>query len=433
MNKPVGTKPNQSKEDKTIPALELNFKEMDLEMEKTSVASPPQHQDDHEKHIAPNLVFEMEKTEITFKEFDPNLSFSNLDLSSVTEENTNKKQSKPELPKEKTITNINLDFGLLKTLGIGDAEETPLISKDLEEDLDSFREASRIHVLPRKDKLQGIEFDVTDSSMIPHQENFNIEKITSIAAEGATKTKSEVEFQFETEVDVLEHAPQVKKVIESPRSELNTAPIIASDINQDIEMQSTLRQIREEREALLKQIKDGKNLIRDLEQDNLSLKAILEETKIEISILRRRHLAEIDDFKYRLSIAEDKKLLAEEKSKALSGQKDKLEQKVRIDIGQVRQREKELETKLELMSIDVDSQVKSRDQKILELRRKIDSLEFNMENVSIKEQKTTEDKRKIEDKLNKVMKTLRNSITNLEDDEDISEYIKTDSQIGKNK
>jgi len=54
----------------------------------------------------------------------------------------------------------------------------------------------------------------------------------------------------------------------------------------------------------------------------------------------------------------------------------------------------------------------------LELRRKIDSLEFNMENVSIKEQKSEDDKRKLEDKLTKIMKTLRHSIKNLEDDID---------------
>lgn len=103
------------------------------------------------------------------------------------------------------------------------------------------------------------------------------------------------------------------------------------------------------------------------------------------------------------------------------GSKEKLEQRVRIDINQVMQREKELETKLEMLTIDVDSQVQSRDHKILELRRKIDSLEFNMENISIKEHKSQDDKRKLEDKLNKIMKTLRHSIKNLEEEEEEEE------------
>jgi len=54
--------------------------------------------------------------------------------------------------------------------------------------------------------------------------------------------------------------------------------------------------------------------------------------------------------------------------------------------------------------------------KILELKRKIDQLEFNMENVVIREQKSREDKIKLEERLQRMMKTLRGSIQLLEDD-----------------
>jgi hypothetical protein len=254
------------------------------------------------------------------------------------------------------------------------------------------------------------------------------------------KQEEELDFSFavpgneEIEMPVPVRPP-VKKVesvatVHHTPLHHNSAPV---DLRQDVELQATLRQLREEREELLRDIKNSKNMSRELEQDNLTLKAALDEAKIEISILRKRHTTDLDDLKYRLSISEDKKTLAEEKTKSLLGQKDKLEQKVRIDLSQVRQREKELETKLEMLAIDVDAQVQSRDQKILELRRKIDSLEFNMENVSIKEQKTTDDKRKIEDKLNKIMKTLRNSIKNLEEDVENEVLTSRDSTIGKNK
>jgi hypothetical protein len=183
-----------------------------------------------------------------------------------------------------------------------------------------------------------------------------------------------------------------------------------------IRYQATIRQLREERENILGQVKTLKGDNRELEQDNLSLKASLDEAKIEISILRKRHMVELEDMKYRLTISEEKKALADERARQADLRREKLEQKVRIDFNQVKQREKELESKLEMLSMDVDSQVQSRDQKILELRRKIDALEFNMENTTIKEQKSLDDKRKLEDRLNKIMKTLRNSIKNLEDD-----------------
>ena len=121
--------------------------------------------------------------------------------------------------------------------------------------------------------------------------------------------------------------------------------------------------------------------------------------------------------------------MAEEKALLAEAKREKLEQRVRIDFNQVKQREKELETKLEMLTIDVDSQVQSRDHKILELRRKIDSLEFNMENVSIKEHKSQDDKRKLEDKLNKIIKTLRHSIKNLE--EDIDQSSDTTQDVGR--
>lgn len=182
--------------------------------------------------------------------------------------------------------------------------------------------------------------------------------------------------------------------------------------------QATIRALREEREEMLLQIKNLKSDAKELEQDNLTLKANLDEAKIEITILRKRQMVELEDLKYRLALSEEKKAMSVELAKQADMRREKLEQKVRIDFNQVKQREKELESKLELLSMDVDSQVQSRDQKILELRRKIDALEFNMENASIKEQKSLDDKRKLEDRLNKIMKTLRHSIKNLEDDID---------------
>ncbi|MEA9356337.1 hypothetical protein SHI21_08995 [Bacteriovorax sp. PP10] len=195
--------------------------------------------------------------------------------------------------------------------------------------------------------------------------------------------------------------------------------------------QATIRALREEREEMLLQIKNLKSDSKELEQDNLTLKANLDEAKIEITILRKRQMVELEDLKYRLALSEEKKAMSVELAKQADMRREKLEQKVRIDFNQVKQREKELESKLELLSMDVDSQVQSRDQKILELRRKIDALEFNMENASIKEQKSLDDKRKLEDRLNKIMKTLRHSIKNLEDDIDQVED-ENDHQKDKN-
>ncbi|MBC7711699.1 MAG: hypothetical protein H7177_00065 [Rhizobacter sp.] len=241
--------------------------------------------------------------------------------------------------------------------------------------------------------------------------SFNAEEddISTPAPVAAASVQKEV---YKEEVP----APRSNPVYETPTSMgMGGSNITTED---SMRFQATIRALREEREEMLAQIKNLKNNSKELEQDNLTLKANLDEAKIEITILRKRHMVELEDIKYRLSLSDEKKAMADEKARQADSRREKLEQKVRIDFNQVKQREKELESKLELLSMDVDSQVQSRDQKILELRRKIDALEFNMENASIKEQKSLDDKRKLEDRLNKIMKTLRHSIKNLEDDID---------------
>ncbi len=227
------------------------------------------------------------------------------------------------------------------------------------------------------------------------------------------------DFSLEDEKTIIQTKAPMPEMPEIVRPHPVQVAVEPMPVGEDpVRVHATIRTLREEREDLLAQIKSLKSETKELEQDNLTLKANLDEAKIEITILRKRHMVELEDIKYRLTISEEKKAIADERARQSDARREKLEQKVRIDFNQVKQREKELESKLELLSMDVDSQVQSRDQKILELRRKIDALEFNMENASIKEQKSLDDKRKLEDRLNKIMKTLRHSIKNLEDDID---------------
>lgn len=187
--------------------------------------------------------------------------------------------------------------------------------------------------------------------------------------------------------------------------------------------QGLIKQLREEREDLLKQITDLKTSLRLAESENLGLRAELDELKIEKSIMKKRSLQELEEMRYSLKLADEKREIFEERARKIQKEFDKLNHKVRIDFNTVKQREKELEGQLELLKMDSRSQVESRDKKILELKRKIDALEFNMENAHIKEQKSKEDKIKLEDKLHKVMKTLRSSIKVMEDDLEIDNLL----------
>lgn len=183
-------------------------------------------------------------------------------------------------------------------------------------------------------------------------------------------------------------------------------------------MQATISNLRSDREELLAKIQK-------LEEDKvlqgrgtLSLRAELDEKKIELTIIRKKLNEEISDLKDRLKLFDEKRLIMEEKNRILAQELDKAAQKNKIDVKKVQMRERELEQKLELLKSDAETQIRNRDLKILELKRKIDAMEFDMESISMQEKRSVESRFELEDKLEKAIKTLRSAITVLEDETD---------------
>lgn len=185
-------------------------------------------------------------------------------------------------------------------------------------------------------------------------------------------------------------------------------------------MQATISNLRSDRDELMARIQK-------LEEDkvlqsrqNLSLRAELDEKKIELTIIRKKLNEEINELKDRLKLFDEKRLILEEKNRILLQELDKAAQKNKIDVKKVQMRERELEQKLELLKSDAETQIRHRDLKILELKRKIDAMEFDMESISQQEKRSVESRYELEDKLEKAIKTLRSAITVLEDESDRS-------------
>jgi hypothetical protein len=185
-------------------------------------------------------------------------------------------------------------------------------------------------------------------------------------------------------------------------------------------MQATISNLRSDREELLAKIQK-------LEEDrvlqnrqSLTMRAELDEKKIELSIIRKKLNDEVSELKDRLKLFEEKKLILEEKNKIMVVELDKAAHKNKIDVKKIQMRERELEQKLELLKADSESQIRHRDLKILELKRKLDAMEFDIESISVQEKRSVESRFELEDKLDKAIKTLRNAITVLEDESDNS-------------
>ncbi len=182
-------------------------------------------------------------------------------------------------------------------------------------------------------------------------------------------------------------------------------------------VQGNSKILKEEREKQREQILSLENELSALNSEKNRVTGELEEIKIELKILKKRYSDEIDTLKNSLRMAEEKKDVYKEKNSLLKKEFERLNQKVLIDLNKIQEREKLLENQVEMLKLDAGSQIDSRDRKILELKRKIDILEFDMDTISSKDKKVVEEKYLLENKLEKAIKTLREAIEVLEVEE----------------
>jgi chromosome segregation ATPase len=100
-----------------------------------------------------------------------------------------------------------------------------------------------------------------------------------------------------------------------------------------------------------------------------------QEKQVELDVLGRQ----IEDMDSQLKDRTDKARSIEAKLRLTMEEVGKVKERVRVDIRRIRVREKELESQLEVLKKDSSALLQARDEKILELKRKLDLLEFNME------------------------------------------------------
>jgi hypothetical protein len=88
---------------------------------------------------------------------------------------------------------------------------------------------------------------------------------------------------------------------------------------------------------------------------------------------------EVDDLKRESKTKNDKTRLLEIQIKDTLNEMDRIKDRVKTDIRKIRVREKELENRLEIMKKDSEAMLTAREHQIIELKRKVDLLEFNLD------------------------------------------------------
>lgn len=375
-------------------------------------ASPPVDLEGKEEEKSESISFRVELNEEPEEKVEEEKNVEGLDFSINTDVSNFDVQSvKAKLP----TSGLDLDengevaTGFDADLGVGEQTLKTVISTIIPQEI------RRSEELPTETKPlleeSGEEPEISFTSVTNNS-------LQSSAETSVSKSMSMPSISFnaakEIKEDLVREAEHAAK-----KTEKNTQghrPIISRSIEELEGDQSTLRHMRFEREELLREIEHLHEEKRGHDKERIELRAYSEDLAIELAIIKKRFDQEREEYKQTIRKLEEKTALYEEKMKGISKETDKLSQKYRVDHNTVKRRESELLEQLELVKHDTEIQIKSRDMKILELKRKIDALEFNMENISSAEGRMKEDKKRVEEKLFKVIKNLRGSIKMLEED-----------------
>ncbi len=239
--------------------------------------------------------------------------------------------------------------------------------------------------------------------------------------EGESEPESEVEFEVPEvpQPSGLGWAGIAVSAGESWSPGGATSQVASSPDDQTLKQYLSLRE--QDVAALASQLKLAKSQIQQLEEQlrlerarSIELSHSVEGYRRELgekgserSTLEDRHQAELAELRFQLKVKADRVRLLELQVKENTEETERLQERVRVDIRRVRVREKELENRLEVLRKDSEALLAARETKLVELKRKIDLLEFNMDLLQTQNAKEKEVSRKLREQLGRVAQAVR--------------------------
>ncbi len=317
--------------------------------------------------------------------------------------------SKPEPTKTSIESSIRLD-GPSVYLG-GESTNT-----DLRRNLESIG----VHELTNKSQTQ----DAVEKTVIIEETRLELNEISLDEVEevqGIEINEEEIEFSESLDQAVGSSYYEPTPAVNPSRVNVPSPPPRTQPINEappedrapysaDVETMKNYLSLREQDVAMLTgQLRSSQERIHHLEVQlkvekarSTELQHIAQKQEQQIKNYDQDKLVEtevlfkqVEDLNLQLRERTDKVRTIETKLKHTTIEVDKVKERVRVDIRRIRVREKELEGQLEVLKKDSSALLLARDEKIIELKRKIDLLEFNME--LVQEQFTKE--RNVSDQL----------------------------------
>jgi hypothetical protein len=268
--------------------------------------------------------------------------------------------------------------------------------------VDPFEETSGNHAVDSFENRTVI-LDATSLQMessglneLPEAEGLvEIESLDSLISDEVVEDMNDdesLEIQF-TPPESPVHAPMHAQHYSAPMSQFSVNPAPIAGVTDSETLRSYLA-LREQDVAVLSgQVRSSQERIQQLEnllkvekarntelahmnaKQEQQLKHYDQEKQVEHEVLERQ----IEDVNDQLKERTDKARKIEAKLRITMDEIGKVKERVRVDIRRIRVREKELEGQLEVLKKDSSALLQARDDKILELKRRLDLLEFNME------------------------------------------------------
>ncbi len=140
-----------------------------------------------------------------------------------------------------------------------------------------------------------------------------------------------------------------------------------------------LKSARDQGSALEKDLAVEKGRVNELEHTVKEQRSQIEEFEREKAIATEGLHAELNEMKFQMKTRTDRVKVLESQMKEANLEMERVKERVRTDLRKIRVREKELESRLEIMKKDSEALIGARETRIIELKRKLDLLEFNMD------------------------------------------------------
>lgn len=247
------------------------------------------------------------------------------------------------------------------------------------------------------------------SADVPSKKGFGIPELKKKFFPSTESTSKPASTHHQQHLD-SEDADVLKKYLRIKEEQLEISEAERSELSQENE--------RLQKEAIQLQMK-----LRDLEYLQEELGRKLQGMEAEKQQILERQQREKEDQERELKISHERLKSLESQVNEAGEKYENLRVRVRKDIRKIRENERDLEARLELLRKDSETLLQARDQRVLEMQRKIDALEFDLDQVQDGKVRAQMEAERYLGKLSKVARALHLATKMIEDESGIEDEL----------